>query len=357
MLAIIFLLIIVPILLGCLIQKLLKLKTPNFSGFYFILGFLVMVAEFALICYPAIYLDAPFHIVIRIVFLLYILESVAILIWLVFTKQINLAKFYSKDAVKSYLCSPAFWLMIALCGFQIIRVALGTPYQVRDSKTYNAIVNDILQTDHLFRTFQTSGFPFASVLSMKLRFTLSPWYPFMSMLAGLSKLHPLIICNTIMPTYVLFLDYLTLYMLGVLLFEGNINYTCFFTTLCAFIHEVTLYCHTPTMINLVWPMWGKGVLSCIIVPALLILYMLCNKKHSHIQVFWVYILIVFISIAGCSMSTMAGLVIPLEVGIMGLIQALRKHSVRSMICSIIACFPCFIYLTVYYYLSCLQQLG
>lgn len=354
MIQLLFLLLVLPALLGCLIKKLLRSNIPGFSGFFFILGFLVMVSEFAIICYVAIYTDTLFHIVSRITLTVYIIESLGILFWLVMSKRSVLSLTGFKDKIITLIHSPAFWYMAIVCTFQIVRLVVMQPYQFRDSKTYNALVIDTLQTDHLFRTFQTSGFPFASVLYMKLRFTLSPWYPFQAMLSGICKLHPLIICNTVMPAYILLLEYILLYSLGKLLFNNDRD-VCLFTALCAFVHELTLYCHTPTMINLVWPLWGKGVVSCIIVPILLILFIMYARNYVG-NCFSFFAIVFFIGLAGCSMSPMAGLVIPLELSILGLIQTVRTRSIRPLFISIASCCPSFIYLGAYYYLSHLQQL-
>lgn len=152
------------------------------------------------------------------------------------------------------------------------------------------------------------------------------------------------------------MDYVMLYSLGSLLFKRDKCYACFFTAICAFIHEVTLYCHTPTMINLVWPVWGKGVVSCTIIPVLLILFVLYNDEMTNIRSFVLFFIIALIGIAGCSMSPMSGIVIPLELGILGLTQSIKQRKAQPLVFSIISCCPCLMYLGVYYYLSQLQQL-
>ena len=354
MLSLFFLLIIVPLLLGALIRQLLK---PLASGpflFCFAIGFLIMVAEFALICYPSIYFDIPFHIVCNIVCSIYLVESLAIILWLLFTKKTRIKNWFSKESLLSLVHSPSFWIMILLCGLQIIRLIVFEPYQIRDSKTYNALVNDVLQSDHLFRTYHATGFPIESVLDMSRKYFLSPWYPFMSMLARMSRLHSLIIVNTILPAYTLLLSYFFLYSLGYYLFNKETKSACLFTTLCAFIREVTLYCHTPTMIALVWPVWGKGVLSMTVVPAILVIYMLYADKFQETGYGWFCLILLLLVVAGFSMSTMGALVLPMELGILGLIWTIRHRSVRILICSLIPCLPAVLYLAVFYYCSLLQ---
>ena len=91
MLQLVFLLLIAPAIIGTFIKSLVKCSNSVYSAFFFSLGFLIMVAEFALMCYPAIYLDAPFHRVCQLVCSIYIIECAAILIWLFF-RQTNQQK-------------------------------------------------------------------------------------------------------------------------------------------------------------------------------------------------------------------------------------------------------------------------
>lgn len=350
MLSLIILLIIVPFLLGSVIKQLMKLHASGFSFLCFALGFLVMIAEFAFVCYPAIYFDIPFHVVCYITAGIYAAECLSIAIWLFFVKKPDIKGLFSKERLLSVLRSPAFWIMVIICGLQIIRLIVFEPYQMRDSKTYNALITDILQRDHLFRTYHGTGFPLESVLDMSLKYCLSAWYPFVSMLAKMSGLHPLIISNTIIPAYILYISYAILLDFGYYLFSRNYVTACYFTALCAFIREITLYCHTPTMIALVWPMWGKGVLSITVVPAVLVVYMLYVDNSSKAGTIWFCLILLLSVAAGCSMSTMGSLVLPMELSILGLIWTLRHRSVRSLLYSIIASLPAIVYLAVYYYL-------
>lgn len=347
------LLIIEPALLGLFIKRLVKIKSSGYSSFCFSLGFLAMIAEFAFVCYPSIYLNIPFHTVCKVICLVYLIESVAILFWLLYSKQTNIKKYLSKEKLLPFLHSPFFWIMVAFCSFQIIRLFIAEPFQLRDSKTYNALITDILQSDRLFRLRPEDGYPLESILDSELKYILSPWYPCISMFAYVSKLHPLIISNSILPSYILFIHYLILYSLGFCLFDSNHKEAFLFTSLSALIHEVTLFCHVPTMIKLVWPMWGKGVLSMTVVPAILILFMLYVDNAYGTTSLWV-IIVFFLVVAGCSMSTMAALVLPLELGILGLVRTIRQRSVKPLLYIVLTSIPALIYVLVYYYLSSLQ---
>ena len=336
-------------------MTLIKTKRFEYSVFCFALGFIVMIGEFAVFCYPAIFMDIPFHIICYLAITVYIIECLAILIWLIIGKRFNLNNFLNKDRIFSWLKCPAFWAMVILCGLQILRLVVFQTSQIRDSKSYNALVLDILQSDQLFKTNPDNGMPITSILDMELKYSLSPWYPFISMLAWCSKLHPLIILNTILPGYLLLLHYMIIFALGYLLLENG-QATCCFVALYSFIQEISLFCHTPTMIKLVWPVWGKGVLSMTVIPAVLILYMFYVDDNSQIReigFLWIFLLIV---IAGCSMSTMAAMVLPIELGILGLVWTIRNHSARPLVYSIITCLLPVLYIGAYYYLSHLQGL-
>lgn len=355
MLQLVCLLIIVPALLGCFIKGLIKSNRPGFSLFFFALGFIVMVGEFALICYPATFLTVPFHTVCYIIYGIYIIECLAILIWMIIMGKYH-KKLLSKETIRTWIHSPAFWMMFVICSFQIFRLLIAEPSGMRDSKSYGALIIDILQSDRLFLISPENGFPLNSVLDMTLKYSLSPWYAFISMLAKASRIHPLIISNTLLPGYLLLIHYIILYALGIYIFDRNSTNARLFTALCAFIYEVTLYCHTPTMIKLVWPLWGKGALSMTVVPALLVFFMLYIERTSQTSGFRYMIIFIIMVIAGCSMSTMAALELPLELGILGLIWTVRHRSARPLVNNIICCTPAVLYIGVYYYLSYLQNL-
>ena len=353
MLVLIVLLVIIPLILGLFVSHLAHSNQSDFSTFWFAMGFLVMVGEFAVICYPAIFLNISFHLVCYTVFGVYTVECLCIIIWAVKTKRFRKETFFTKDALSAWLRSPAFWVMVIICLLQILRLLIAAPLEMRDSKSYSALIIDIIQSDQLFRINPENGFPLKSVLDMPLKFTFSPWYAFIAMLARISHVHPLIISNTVLPPYLLLLHYVTLYALGSHLFKQKKESALAFTALCAFIYEITLSCHTPTMIKLVWPLWGKGALSMTVVPAVLVLYMMYITSHSQKSNKCFLIVFILLVITGCSMSTMAALELPLELGVLGLIWAIRSRAARPMVYSIISCIPAVFYVVAYYCLSSL----
>ena len=350
MLILICLLVIIPAVLGKFIKSMTKPDGPE-TSFFFALGFFVMIGEFALICYPAVYFDLSFHLVCIIISSVYLIECLIILTWLVKSGQFTPKIRFSKERFTAWTRSPAFWIMLALCGFQIIRLFAAQPFEIRDSKSYNVLISDILQSDHLFAINPVNGTPINSMLDIPIKFFLSPWYPFIAMLAKVSRVHFLIIINTILPGYILFLHYITIYSLGLYLFKNKKENACLFTALCAFLYEITMYCHTPTMIKLIWPVWGKGTLCMTIVPSILVLYLMYAESLPRKKSIWFPFLFIILVISGCSMSTMAALVLPMELGILGLIWSIQNHSVRPLANSIISSFPSVLYVAVYYLLS------
>lgn len=342
---------VIPFILGIFISHLAHSNQSGFSSFWFAMGFLVMVGEFAIICYPAIFLNLPFHIVCNTVLGVYLTECFCIIVWIVKTKRYQTRILFSKDYLSIWLRSPFFWIMVVICSFQILRLFIAEPFEMRDSKSYSALIIDILQSDQLFKINPENGFPLKSALDMPLKFILSPWYAFISMLAKISRVHPLIISNTFLPSYLLLLHYFILYALGFYLFKQKKASAFAFTALCALIYEVTLYCHTPTMIKLVWPVWGKGSLSMTVVPAILVLYMMYVTSTFPPKKQYLLIILLLLVIAGCSMSTMAALELPLELGILGLIWSIRQRVMRPLIYSAISCIPAVVYVVVYYCLS------
>ncbi|MBQ4361847.1 MAG: hypothetical protein II787_02890 [Lachnospiraceae bacterium] len=362
MIILFLLLIVVPALLGCLIKRIAEPRPCSFGGemsllFCFVLGFIAMLVQFALLCYPASVLDTPFHILCLIICLVYAAECV-IAVVLTARRRRGLSGIAAR--IGPWLRSPAFWLMTAFIAFQVIRLILQEPFEPRDSKTYNAIINDIAQTDHLFRNFPLTGEPVKSLSEIKLKYIMTPWYPFMSMLAVTSGLHPLIIAQTVMPAYVLILHYIVLGSLGSFLLDRKrVSDVCLFVFICAFLREITVTTSTPSIIELVWPAWGKGALAAIIVPAVLLLfserYMPAgahgSAKPSAAPAGRSLFVLILCAAAGCAMSTMSVMILPIELGLLGLAWAFRQRSVRPALYAACACIPALLYLAVYVVLS------
>ena len=355
MLGLIFLLVIAPACLGLFFKDHILSQKEGFSPFFFVMGFLTMLAQFALVCYPATYFDLPFHRVCLFVCVLYCVECLGIIIARLIKNGFPFRAKFNTEPVRALIRSPFFWIMVAICAFQIIRLFSLQPYQMRDSRVYNGLINDIVQTDRLYRKNRVTGQILESLTGARLKTLLSPWYPFLSMIAKVSGYHALIIINTVMPSYVLLMHYLVFYDLGYYLFDHKAGDACLFTALCAFLHEITLSFNAPTMILLMWPVWGKGILAVILIPAILVLYLLYLEQAGKGNSIFIFTALVLMVIAGCSVSTMASLTIPIEIGILGIIQVFRQHSIRPVLYSICACIPVGVYLSFYVYLSHLQH--
>ena len=346
--ALLFLLIIAPLLLGALINMILKPEDSGFIPFYAVLGFLAMTAVFAALCYPATLLNIPFHSLCLAACLLYAAGCVIALIMLI-RRRAGTKKPGGRFVawLSSCLRSPAFWLMILICGAQILRLYYNEPYQPRDSKTYFAIINDIIGSDRLFRNAPFTGEALSSLADVKAKYLFSPWYPFIAMLAKVSGLHPLMIEGTVLPPYLLLLHYLMLYALGKWLLEGSRQRAFLFVFICAFLREISVTISTPSMIQLIWPLWGKGVFVSLVTPALLLLYMLRYQDAGYRKA-GISIMIILTVIAGCSMSTMSILIIPFELGLLGLVQAIRRRGVIPLIAAAAYCLPSLIYTGIYF---------
>ena len=91
-----------------------------------------------------------------------------------------------------------------------------------------------------------------------------------------------------------------------------------------------------------------------VVPAILVLYLIMIEERSRKKRICCMFVFLVITIAGCSMSTMAALELPLELCILGIVWAIRKRSAPPVLYSIISCIPSALYVAIYYYLSSLR---
>ena len=123
------------------------------------------------------------------------------------------------------------------------------------------------------------------------------------------------------------------------------------TAICALLYEFTLNLSIQSQSMLLWPVWGKSVLARLVIPAVLLVYTLWASKAYRAATAGVICAGLICCIAGCALSTMASVVIPIELGLLGLIWAVRNRSFRPVIVSAVTCIPALVYLVCYYMLT------
>ena len=127
-----------------------------------------------------------------------------------------------KDAL-AFMKSNKFTCIITflLIGYQLLRCFILQTDGYRDSKTYIALINDMVETNRFFLLDDVYGYFGMSLEEVSPKYIFSGWYTFEAFLSYVSGIHPLIIVNTILPPVILLFSYLSYWILSELLFGKN----------------------------------------------------------------------------------------------------------------------------------------
>ncbi len=211
------------------------------------------------------------------------------------------------------------WIIMLLCVFfQVGRVSLFQPSDYRDSKTYNAIVNDIVETNQFFSLYEDNGAERLEEDSVNTKILLSSWYTFEAMLSKVMNVHPLIVINTILPGYLLILHYIVAwYLIGVFIKDEKLL-KYMFIILLVLLNEVIG--DDISQILLIWPTWGKNITATIVVPLIIVLWENFAKKRDVKSLLGIFLMMG----AGCGASNMGIMILPIELALLTITELAAK---------------------------------
>ncbi len=240
---------------------------------------------------------------------------------------------------KVCLGEPRIWMVLALAliAWHIARVGFLQPFEFSDSQTYDALINDMAQTGVIYGQEPRLGTVLPSLTQVDARYIITSWYFYEAYLARLTGLHAMVVTETIIPMVVLFLSYLTLWWMSRLLFREHPQRRWLFLFLCGVIAEAQLVFQDSSAYMLIWPAWGKNVVSSIICPLIAVLFLeLVQKRRSVVEVTFQLFLCSFLAANASAASMMA---IPLELGALCLVFAIAKRRFGILVIGAIAVMP------------------
>lgn len=294
---------IIPLLLGNFVQvKIGKEKASSPFDLY-AMGFLVMLATFQLVCIPFAFLYNKFHILVIVYsFLLVILCLVSI-------RSCKKIRTYFGNSFKNY--SKFEWIYLAIfiilmCVQLYYAVFYETSYMSLDDYEYIVISSDIIADDSMFITESVSG----NTMGLSGKRALNSYLAFIAYVSKVTDIHVTTVAHTVFPVILLIVAYIVYHMIARYLFEEREN-QLIFLMLVAVANIFGLYSFYSMTFRLLGPIWqGKAVLMIIVIPFLFaylpsILSRPYNRKDS--------LILMMVSMAGCSLSMMAAGMIPIVI--------------------------------------------
>ena len=284
MIALIFLLIIAPCMTGSLISGLTGASLKESLIYRYVSGFMADLAIWTImtLIYLFVCPHGAFH-VLRYAYIAVL--TVACLARLIIallrhenprnelTLVLSKLKKYFSDASGRFYVTVFFITATA----QIFSIMYYAPSEyVQDDYYYNSAVNDAVYMDQLYTKKSKTGiFPQDAETIPPYRISgykmfLCPWNAFLALIAASSHIHPLIICHTLMPGFIILLIYLVQYIIARYFFRNDIPQIRIFMMWSALLTQAFCYTYYLFHLGIQIATWGKVSAALVGLPVLLI---------------------------------------------------------------------------------------
>lgn len=338
-------LLLVPLLIGRLVADIIKKEYCMKSGFWYLSGFLTMLALYQIICVPMTLKEYSFSkLVICYSIILGILSAIAlwkyagaILIWVKEKMQwINIFRGHSFF----------FYMALALILGQIITLVCFMPDYAycADDNTYITMANDTDETDMIIKVDSLTGHEL-SIDEVSLKYKLTSFITFMAYLARISGLHSLVIGKTILPVIIIGMAYYVQWMIGGMLFPDSRYKSEIFLFVISIVNLFMAFSnYTQTFRLMVCPWQGKAIMAVIVLP---FLFYVGNKVFCEKFTIGEMILLMITMFAAASASLMSLGIAPVMLLVIAFLNAIQKHRFMILLQAGICCVPAAIYLGMY----------
>ncbi len=219
----------------------------------------------------------------------------------------------------SYLKNPFFIGALLIIAYEMWIYAVKEPYIYGDDVTYMTLVTRFVDTNAIY-TKEWSGQVDPTPLSdINFKYVFTSYYPFLGMISILTRLHPLILCKTVIPLIYLPSHYLITWRIGMYLFgdeadkakrlEQQSLFMFFYAILIEFGH-ISYY--TLSRRVTIWIYNSKSDCFCLLlIPLFFYTYLfLCEKEESGLilsnnKLWYRQLLITLVALA-CNSATLMG---------------------------------------------------
>lgn len=340
---------IIPELLGLLILRFWKNQKNNII-LAFVLGYIVEFAIAQLISVPFIFKGSSLtELVDLYVVIIGVLSVVSFLIniW----RIIEIIKELISNIKKMPILLTL--LLIILIGAQLFTL-FKYGHIDDDDSFYVATATTAVQTDTLFKYSATTGSEESSE-QMLMRYRLGPFPLYYAIMSKILDIHPAIIAHSILPLIFVPIVYMIYWLFANEFFKENKKDAVLFMIFICFLHIFSYYSGKNNFIFVLLRIWqGKAVLSNIILPLILLLFIYGEKNNLN---FAATVAITLTAIAGNFTTTMAIAMVPvclmLLASIFEIVKLITKQTkitksffviFKSLICSV----PSLIYGVMYF---------
>lgn len=329
-----YLLIFLPFILGNLI-----IGKKEYNGNFissFIIGFLSILSIFHVVYLFIMIGRLQFHILYYCyIAILSLLGIFGIIIMMKEHRKFKIERIHLKSKLL-YLC---FLMVLAQMIWQITH----TMFIYGDDFSYITMVNDIVESDTIYGINYHTG-ELQDVSDTLYKYLLTSYYPFLAVLAKFCNVHPLIVCKTILPIFLIPISYMVEWEFSQYLFikyKNRITYLICYS----FINFVAGFSwYTVSFRSWTWVWQSKAVLATIILPFVFYYsYSIFEGEFSKRKLF---ILMIAVS-AACGTTIMGIGLTSLIILSQAMICSIRHKNIKNIFGGIIACSPALISMVLY----------
>ena len=284
MIGLIFLLIIAPCVTGSFVCSLTDSSLKKSYIFRYVTGFISDLAIWTVmtLIYLFVFPYGAFH-RLRYAYLGVIVTLCFVRLAIVILRKADLRMELSDvySHLKDYFLNSAdriyIVIFIVIAALQIFSIMYYAPSEyVQDDYYYNSAVNDTVYMDQLYtKKSKTGVFPevpgsIPPYMNSGYKMFLCPWIAFLSLLASSSRIHPLILCHTIMPGFIIVLIYLSQFIYAAYFFKQDLHRIRIFMMWCSVL--TLTFCYTYYLFHLGFQIatWGKVSAAFVGLPLLLL---------------------------------------------------------------------------------------
>lgn len=253
----------------------------------------------------------------------------------------------------AYFKNPFFLVAIGIILYEIWICVTKEPYIYGDDIVYLRMVTDFVDTNAIYTKTWSGQLVPTPLNEIDFKYVFTSYYPFLGMISILTKLHPLILCKTIIPLIYLPTHYLIAWRICIHLFDkesdehGRIEKQSLFMFFYALLIEFgNISYYTISRRVTIWIYNSKSDCFTILLPILFIYtYLILSDEEERNGVIGNIsnikgLAIVLIMALACNSSTLMGVVLsPIVMVIWYLIVAFRHKKPSVFFVSLLTLIP------------------
>ena len=344
------LLLFIPTLIGGLF-----IRVDKGSGnllFRWVSGQFLLWAGFQLICVPLILRERSFESLVKL-FSGYTAALALLGLGALIQRRVKGKKqktfFNDKIFKKKKNGNALLWILFwGLLLFQLVQ-AVRLAYADSDDAYYVAVSAITQESGAMYRTLPYTG----GTTQLDIRHGLAPFPVWISFLAQLSGMRPVMLAQSALPPVLISITYAIYYLMGSLPFpekeEGQEKLPLFlvFAELLVLFGNYSIY--TAENFLLARSRQGKAALGNIVIPFLFLLLLIFMRRLQEARKVPVllYLLMGAAAVTGCLCSTLGALLVSLLVGTAGVLAAVCYRRPLVLFPLAVSCAPCVYYALLY----------